>query len=867
MNTQSSLGRTVFLHVALLALALPWLGVIGCFRTPDPAKLKCKTQAGCPSGFMCTVNGCEPIGTVGGTGGQVVPPGNLDGAIVDGAKVDGDARRLDGAGGSSGRLDGAPLGGTVEVGPSNGGATGGASTGTGGAVAGGAGGVMLGGSGGVVIVGSGGSVAPDAPGATGGTTSVLDAPIRSDAADAPASSANGSPCTTDGQCSSTHCVDGVCCATTCTGCNACTYAMTGMPDGTCSFVSSGKDPHETCADETVSKPCGNDGMCDGKGACRKVGAGQKCGQASCSADGTTFSPEPKCDGNGTCSPGTSETCTPYPCAVTGCAKTCSKQSDCNAGTYCDTGLGTCATQKANGTPATQPYECTSNVVADGVCCDKDCAGCSACTAALNGQAASTTGRCLPVIAAKAPPATHAQCAAAPPCGLDGTCDGSGACRYTATATPCGTSSCTCDNPSACAVATYVTNACDSTHNCAPASSTPCAGSLVCASATACKTGSCTQDADCLAGRYCAGGTCTTKKTNGTTCLNGNECSTGKCVDGYCCNDACAGTCQSCRQTPGTCRTVTTPRTSCGGTGTCGTMKCDGTHAACVYPGAEVSCPSSCSTDLASLLTSTCNGAGACGPAQSNSCGSAAYCSGSQCTSKLPNGTAGCPANVACSSSNCSTYGGNTMCCASGLTNCSQGCYNLNSDPKHCGNCASDCGPNQVCNSTVCNCASNNRFTCGSCTSWNFESGTTEGWQQDPWYTPTTTPTVGTPPAGRSSGSYSLKFTLNGGGSVYVPLCFNRGTTTGAQGISMWIYMQGSTPYPAWKDMVYTYLDDGSQSGGGTGLQLTVTNQWKQVYAEPWSSGCASANWVGLWFAPSSSWSGTVYVDDISITPC
>jgi hypothetical protein len=143
--------------------------------------------------------------------------------------------------------------------------------------------------------------------------------------------------------------------------------MTGEVDGTCAAVATGKDPHDACNDETTTKPCGNDGTCDGKGACRKVASGQKCGSASCSADGNSFTPEPKCDGDGVCVPGTTQTCSPYQCAATGCAKACTKLSDCDTGTYCNTTVGTCATQKTNGAAATQTYECSSGIIADGVC--------------------------------------------------------------------------------------------------------------------------------------------------------------------------------------------------------------------------------------------------------------------------------------------------------------------------------------------------------------------------------------------------------------------------------------------------------------------------------------------------------------------
>jgi hypothetical protein len=241
------------------------------------------------------------------------------------------------------------------------------------------------------VGGSGGTTRPGGSGLAAGTSGAApDAggvDTRLDvAADAPATPGPpGAKCSVSGDCAAGNCVDSVCCDKPCSGCNACVKAMTGKDDGTCAPVASGDDPHDTCTDETTAKPCGSDGTCDGKGACRKASAGQKCGSASCSADGNTFTPEPKCDGNGACTPGTPQSCAPYQCAITGCARICSKQSDCDTGTYCNITGGTCAAQKTNGTTASQTYECQSGIIASGVCCNTACGECNSCT----------TGTCTP----------------------------------------------------------------------------------------------------------------------------------------------------------------------------------------------------------------------------------------------------------------------------------------------------------------------------------------------------------------------------------------------------------------------------------------------------------------------------------------
>jgi hypothetical protein len=575
MNSRSFFERKLLLHVGLLALAFWGQGVAGCFRSPDPSKLKCTTAAGCPTGFVCTPNGCVPSGSVGGAGGaggQTVP-GILDGSLLDG--VNADAPRVGGAGGTSRPMDAAALGGAVDGGTSMGGATGGVATGTGGAV--------LGGSGGVVLVGSGGSVAPDASSGTGGSTSVPDGSIRSDAADAvdaPAGFVNGTSCNTDGQCANGHCIDGVCCATACTGCQACSYAMTNQADGTCANVASGRDPHETCTDETATKPCGNDGTCDGQGACRKVGTGQKCGQASCSTDGN-FTPEPNCDGKGTCKTQQQQGCAPYQCALTGCAKTCTLQTDCDAATsYCDTTLGTCAQKLSPGSTCTSAtaFRCSSGACVDGRCCGSaSCPTCQSCT--------GPGGTCVAVTNVEDPDS----------CTGTSICNPSGACK-TKTGSPCsgGATGClsgycadgvccnaacteqckacnTAGSPGTCTRLTSgqpvtghspCTNASDATcggkcdgsmDTCAyPLSGKSCGNTPSCTtdlttrSAFACNgSGLCaTADQVCTPSGYCNSSTvtCANKLASGS-CTLPVQCTSGNCCGGSCCgNSCCSGQC-------------------------------------------------------------------------------------------------------------------------------------------------------------------------------------------------------------------------------------------------------------------------------------------------------------------------------------
>lgn len=711
------LRRSASRFSPLLAL-VSLLGAASCFRSLDSSKIPCTTASQCPQGYSCDRllgadrGHCTVDTSDGSSSGH-------DGPAGTGGLAAGDVAQ----GGSGGRSDAYTDGAVGGAAGDAGGATGGA-----GGAAGDAGG------------------AADAPIGTGGTTSTPDAPLVT----TDAGLGKGAACTDKGQCASSFCVDGVCCDKACGECNACSNAMTGEADGTCAPVAVGKDPHEACADETASKPCGNDGTCDGKGACRKVGAGQKCGAASCSSDGITFTPEAKCDGNGTCSAGTPQVCTPYDCAVTGCKKTCTTQEQCDTGTYCDVTAGTCATKKTNGKPATQTYECESAIVADGVCCDKECTGCSACTAALNGQAATTTGSCLAVTAAKAAD-PHAACpVASDPCGTDGTCNGTGACHYAAAGSDCGTPSCN-------ATTSMLTKStCSSSHVCTAGSPTACAGSLTCASATVCKTGTCTGNADCASGYTCLSGACSQTLPAGTACTSSNQCSSKACVDGHCCGQASCGTCQACTGTGGTCVAVTSAEdpdscsgtSSCNATGVCkkkqgqacsaatdcGTGFCaDGVCCDRACSGSCEFCNNTSSPGTCGYVSgapksghTACTGSGACQgtcdgtKATCSMPGAEVSCRAASCDSTTNvqtnaascNGTGTCPtlSTYACSPSKCGATSCQTSCstssqcvtgaaciggacqmCSTGQMVCGNACATTSSDPNHCGNCTTVCG--------------------------------------------------------------------------------------------------------------------------------------------------------------------------------
>ncbi|HEX7506127.1 MAG TPA: hypothetical protein VF550_05105, partial [Polyangia bacterium] len=407
--------------------------------------------------------------------------------------------------------------------------------------------IIDGGNGGAT--GGAGGLLIDVASATGGVSGGSDGPalqldlaIAQDApADVPLASADAVPdqqlgsdaiatlpvgaiCQASGNCASKYCVDGVCCAGDCTGCNACSNTLTGKADGTCSPVISGRSAHSFCVDETASKLCGNDGTCDGAGACHKTSSGHVCTLASC--NGSTFTPDATCDGLGTCKATTPVDCAPFQCAKTGCLKTCASNSDCDATTsYCNTSTGKCASKGVNGTPATQPFECVSNIVADGVCCESACPDCRACSGGtLTGGAA---GRCLSVLAGQV---AHSACAASgTTCGSDGKCDGTGDCRYPPEGTSCDDTSTLC-----------ITGITCQSHLCAGGAQILCNSPPACKQSTTCSAGPCNYSQNASDG------------TQDSQCPSATpDCYTGSCVG--CTSDAhCPSTKPSCDLTTHTC---------------------------------------------------------------------------------------------------------------------------------------------------------------------------------------------------------------------------------------------------------------------------------------------------------------------------
>src|SRR5690606_16250475 len=123
---------------------------------------------------------------------------------------------------------------------------------------------------------------------------------------------------------------GVCCDVACDGrCEACSAVKKGAGlDGECGPVEAGADPDMECADHG-SASCGQDGACDGAGACRMYLDATPCGSL-CSGQVVSRS---TCQG-GSCQAAGAEDCAPYACAGIECKTTCSSNPDCASGMVC-----------------------------------------------------------------------------------------------------------------------------------------------------------------------------------------------------------------------------------------------------------------------------------------------------------------------------------------------------------------------------------------------------------------------------------------------------------------------------------------------------------------------------------------------------
>ncbi len=291
--------------------------------------------------------------------------------------------------------------------------------------------------------------------------------------------------------------------------------------------------------------------------------GVQCAPSRC-GDGNVLLGHGQCDGAGGCQLGASIDCVEGCVEADGlatCVGSCTTDSDCAAGTFCQNNL--CPGLFALGESCERDGACASGFCADGVCCDDacngDCRSCSqgTCQLAANNtdpdgdcslcRACNASGECALVEDGADP---LSDCTATGVCGKDGMCDGAGACRDTPEGTEC--------SPATCIETLFFpARECQGGTCVSPLPPSDCGNTYCDDTGTACAL-ACATNVDCQPGSVCRVGVpggmpaCLSALQQGQACESESECESGHCVDGFCCNNACAGLCRTCGESPGNC---------------------------------------------------------------------------------------------------------------------------------------------------------------------------------------------------------------------------------------------------------------------------------------------------------------------------
>jgi hypothetical protein len=98
-------------------------------------------------------------------------------------------------------------------------------------------------------------------------------------------------------------------------------------------------------------------------------------------------------------------------------------------------------------------------------------------------------------------------------------------------------------------------------------------------------------------------------------------------------------------------------------------------------------------------------------------------------------------------------------------------------------------------------------------------------------------------------------------AVLVPLCANPGVTADVTELSFYVYADGPT-YPGFKDLALLLDENGGQTSGGAGFG-PVSKTWVQVSR---TFASATANYFSIGLLTNAAWKGTIYIDQVSLTP-
>ena len=172
----------------------------------------------------------------------------------------------------------------------------------------------------------------------------------------------GQPCAQASECVSGFCADGVCCGSACT--EVCRTCAAQGSLGTCLPADLGTDPRNDVRHDSGIASCGNDGVCDGAGACEKYSSGATLsGSDLRGLDADVGVPLRR---RRRVRAPAGQSCAPFGCGTDGkCLVLCANDADCVSPNSCVN--GSCGKKPLGGTCG-NAAECNSGFCEQGICC-------------------------------------------------------------------------------------------------------------------------------------------------------------------------------------------------------------------------------------------------------------------------------------------------------------------------------------------------------------------------------------------------------------------------------------------------------------------------------------------------------------------